>query len=215
MPPYDVSGSGTAQVTLPPLLAALGSLQGDRINGSVRFPAVSRAGVRYTPTPQFAVELAAVREGWGRLSAIDIEPMITVTAPVLGLNKSPLGTIPLVKNYRDLYSVRLGVEGSPSSLVTVRGGGWFESSGATPGYFDISTPEADKFGVSVGASIHYGAFALDVSYSHIFVPQFTESASKLNVVNVLDKQNTRAIGNGTYDFSFDILQLGLRAHFRT
>jgi long-chain fatty acid transport protein len=213
MPPFDVHGSGTAEISLPSTLAALGKIEGDRINGLVRFPAVMRAGVRYTPIPRLSVELAVVREGWGRLSAIDIQPMITVTAPILGLNKSPLGTIALVKNYHDLYSVRLGVEGSPTRLLTLRGGAWFESSGATTGYFDISAPEADKFGVSLGASVNYRAFALDVSYSHIFVPELTEQASKLHVVNVLDAQNTHALGNGTYDFSFDILQLALRAHF--
>ncbi len=213
MPPFTVSGSGTAQITLPPVLAGLGSLQGDGINASVRFPAVSRFGVRVTPVPRLSVELAAVYESWGRLSSIDIEPMITVTAPILGLSKSPLQTISLVKNYRDLYSVRLGIEGSPTSLVTLRGGGWYESSGATPGYFDISTPEGNKIGVSAGASLSFRSFAIDLSYAHIFVPQLTESASRLQVVNVLEPSNTRTLGNGTYDFSFDVLQLGVRAHF--
>jgi long-subunit fatty acid transport protein len=211
MPPFDVHGSGTAQITLPPTLAALGSIAGNRINATLPFPAVVRAGVRYTPIPRFSVELAAVREGWGRLATIDIEPLITVTAPILRLDHSPLKPISLVRNFRDAYSVRLGVEGSPTSLLTLRGGAWFESSAARPGYLDISTIEGNKFGTSLGASFAYRSFAVDVSYSHVFVPELTESASKIQIINVLAPQNTRPIGNGTYEFSFDVLQLGLRA----
>jgi long-chain fatty acid transport protein len=215
MPPFDVHAPGTADISLPSTLAALATITGgDQIHADLHFPGVTRAGIRYTPTPRLSMEIAAVREGWGRLQTIDIATQYQVTAhlpPIINVTNRPLGTISLIKKYRDLYSVRLGVEGRPARFLTVRAGGWFESSGATPGYFDLSTPEANKVGASLGASLTYRAFALDLAYAHVFVPALTQSASKIQVVNVATPGNTRTLGNGTYDFSFDLLQIGLRA----
>ncbi len=213
MPPYDVSAPGHAHVTLPPVVASLASVSGDGLTANLKFPAVLRAGVRYRPRPWIAIEVAGVYEGWSRFKQIELIPKVTVNAPALGFNNQALPTLDFTKNYSDLASVRLGVEVKPLRLLTLRAGGFYESSGSKPGYFDISAPDTDKYAVTVGASLHVWRMSIDVAYAHIFVPTVNIANSKLTVDNVITPSLTATVGNGRYNFSYDIFHLGLRFHF--
>jgi long-subunit fatty acid transport protein len=215
MPPFTVEAEGHAQITLPPSLSSLASVSGSAVRATVPFPTIARAGVRVWPTPRISVELAGVYEGWSRVREIVITPDISVQSSLIG--DRTIAPLHLTKNYRDLASVRLGVEYAPESAAlrrfTFRGGLSYESSGLSPGYYDLSAPDGDKYAVAVGASVRVWKLSFDVAYAHVFLPDTTVSDSKLTAVNVLSPDNTRVIGNGTYSLGYDSVHVGVRAQF--
>jgi long-subunit fatty acid transport protein len=212
MPPFTVDAGGHAQVTLPPSLSSVASITGDSVRASVPFPTIARAGVRVWPTRRLSVELAGVYEGWSRVREIVITPDISVQSSLIG-NRA-IARIHLTKNYRDLASVRLGAEYSPDGAAlrrfTFRGGVSYESSGLSPGYYDLSAADGDKYEVAVGASVRLWNLSIDLAYAHVFLPDTTESASKLTINNVVAPDNTRVIGNGTYSLGYDSVHVGVR-----
>jgi long-chain fatty acid transport protein len=213
MPPFNIAASGTASFSLPPSIAKLATVEGDRLDAFLRFPLIARAGVRFAPLPALAVELAGVYEGWSRLKSFELTPHISVAAPALGLPKQDLPAISLIKNYRDVFSVRLGGEWRVREWLTARAGAFFETPGSSTQYFDLTAPEANKIGAALGASIRVGSAFIDLAYAHTFIPEVTIADSRNQVRNVLVPDNTVAVGNGVYRFSFDFFHVGLRLHF--
>jgi long-chain fatty acid transport protein len=213
MPPFNIAATGTVGFTLPPSIAKLATVEGDRLDALLRFPLIARAGVRYAPLPELSLEVASVYEGWSRLKAFELNPHISVSLPALGFQKQDLPPISLTKNYRDVISLRLGGEWRVREWLTARAGGFFESPGSSTEYFDITAPEANKFGATVGASARVGPVFIDFAYAHVFIPDVTVGDSQNRVDNVLVPANTVAIGNGVYRFSFDYFHLGLRFQY--
>jgi long-chain fatty acid transport protein len=193
-------------------VAALATVQGHGVTATVPFPTIARLGVRYRPRRDLAVEIAGVYEGWSRTRELLITPDITVDAPLLGYKNQLLSPIHLVKNYRDVESVRVGAEYELRQALTVRAGVFYETNGLSPGYYDLSAGDGDKLGLTGGASLHFWKMSVDLSYGHIFVAGADVSDSKLTVNDVVTSPVTRVIGNGTYSLSYDTLHVGLRLH---
>jgi len=213
MPPFDVNANGTIQIQLPPALTGV-QLNGNHIVVNLRFPLIVRLGLRYRPLPQFSAELAAVYEGWSRLKSADVVPDITLNAPVLGFSNAKLPVISQTKNYRDLYSLRLGVEAKPLSFFQIRAGAYYETSATQANHFDISAPDANKFAVTGGVSFKVWRIFIDATYAHIFPQSVLVTHSQNMLLNVVPGvTNTVAVGNGRYDFSYDLFHVGLRANF--
>jgi long-subunit fatty acid transport protein len=208
MPPFDVSARGHAEIELPALLGAFSTVDGDRVRADIAFPAVVRGGARVRRGTA-SLEAAVVWEGWSRLRAIHVTPDIRVSAPVLGLEDMALPTLDLVKEYRDVVSFRLGGEWAIDEIV-VRGGAWFETAGSAPSLFDITTPESTKLGLAVGASWALPFATFDLSYQHVFAERVTVTDSAVGVTNVIEPANTRIVGNGSYDYGYDVLHAGVR-----
>jgi long-subunit fatty acid transport protein len=213
MPPFDISASGTVSFALPTSIAGLASVQGNGLDALLRFPMIARVGARWQPYERLSLELASVYEGWSRLRAFELNPKITVNAPALGFDQQALPSISLIKNYRDVVSVRGGAEWAARGWLTARAGAFYESAGSSTAYFDMTAPESGKLGLTAGASARVGRVFVDVAVAHVFVPDVTVADSQNQVNNVLVPANTAVVGNGVYRFSFDYLHLGLRMHF--
>lgn len=213
-PPYDLGATGTAEFALPNAISSLGvEVQGNRTRLNVPMPLILRAGIRYRPISLLALELAFILEGWSRHKQVEFIPEITVSAPALGLSL-PLPVITKVKNRKDSYSGRLGVEVKPISLLTVRAGGAFESSGVRQAYFDLGNPDANKVNLSVGLSLNVWKLAIDLAYTRVIAFGFDTAASRLAVSPMLPPNQPAIVtGNGRYDYSSNVLYLGLRASF--
>jgi long-chain fatty acid transport protein len=210
MPRFDIHTHGTAAFALPPSLQNLATVDGNTLTATLHFPTIARAGVRVSPRRDLDVELAAVYEGWSRFKSIDLEPNIRVVAPDLGIDMA-IPEIQLVKNYRDVYSVRAGGELALRPWLRVRAGAFFESSGSSTQYFDITAPEANKVGVSLGASARVSEHVfVDAALAHTFVPEVDVSDSQETVRDVVSPTNTTIVGNGTYRFDLDFAHVGVR-----
>jgi long-chain fatty acid transport protein len=211
MPPFDVNASGTIKLSPSDALASYTTIQGDAVSVHLRFPAIVRAGVRWSGRPGLAVELAGVWEGWSRFKSIDLQPDVTVSAPAFGVTDQKIGEISLAKGYKDLFSVRLGAERAVRPWLTARAGAYFESMGSSTAQFDVTAPEANKVALSVGASFRVlPSLFVDVAYAHTFFPDVNVTDSQLTIRNVLEPMNTDVVGNGRYATSLDFVHLGVR-----
>jgi long-subunit fatty acid transport protein len=210
MPRFDIHTHGTASFELPPSLQTLATVQGNTLDATLHFPTIARLGVRVSPRPDLEVELAGVYEGWSRFRSIDLEPQIRVSVPALGVDMA-IPTIQLIKNYRDVYSVRAGGELVLRPWLRVRAGAFFESAGSSTAYFDITAPEANKVGVSLGATARLSRrLFLDVALAHTYAPEVDVNDSQLTVRDVVSPTNTTTVGNGVYRFDLDFAHVGLR-----
>ncbi len=210
MPGFDLKATGTINITLPPILAAVANVIGSDVAVTFHVPTIARAGVRVRPTPMLALELAGVFENWSSVTAIQIDPNVTVQLP-LGLAPLKIGKITQIKGYRDVYSARLGAELQPLRWLTARAGAFIETAGSDASDIDLSAPESFKVGVTCGASFALGRyFSIDAAYGHTFITPVTVTNSTLTVPNVLVASNTKTIGNGVYRFSFDMVHVGVR-----
>jgi long-chain fatty acid transport protein len=211
MPPFDIDSSGTMTLAPSRGLAVIARIAGDGVKVHLRFPLIARAGVRFAPRPDLAFEVAGVYEGWSRFGSIDLQPDITVSAPALGIDAMKVPPISLPKGYRDVVSVRLGGEWSVLAALTLRAGAYYESSGSPTALFDITAPETDKLGLTLGATVRLGrSLFVDAALAHTFFSAATVSDSTIKIRNVLAPDNTAIVGNGRYDMSLTFAHLGLR-----
>jgi long-chain fatty acid transport protein len=211
MPPFDVHARGTVDLSRSAVVAALSSVEGNGMNVDLAMPAIVRFGVRHDLRDDLAVECAAVYEGWSRFKSVRLVPNVTVSAPSFGVSRLAIPPIDLTKEYRDVMSVRLGVEHEARSWLSVRGGTYYETSGSAPTWFDITAPEADKVGLTIGATVRFGrALALDAAYAHTFFANVNVQHSSQQIRNVLDPSNTAVVGEGRYQMSMDFVHAGLR-----
>jgi long-subunit fatty acid transport protein len=209
MPPFRISANGTLKLSSP-LVDAVGQVDGDRVAAQLDFPAIARAGVRWAIRDDLAVELAAVYEGWHRLSAIHLQPSITVAAPTLGIAPLAIPPIDVQKSYRDVVSVRAG-GALRRGRWTLRAGAYVETAGSLPALIDITAPEATKIGTTIGATVALRrGLDLDVAFAHVFYSDVTVTNTQLQILNVVEPTNTGPIGDGTYHTAMDFLQLALR-----
>jgi long-chain fatty acid transport protein len=211
MPPFDVHTSGTVDFTTSNLVHGLTTIQGNGIDVDLKMPAIVRFGVRHDVRKDLSVEVAAVYEGWSRFQSIRLVPNVTVSAPILNVNNMAIPPIDLIKEYRDVMSLRLGAEYEARSWLSVRTGAYYETSGSPPTWFDITAPEADKVGLTVGASVRLGrALSIDAAYAHTFFANVTVDHPSQQIRNVLVPSNTQYVGAGTYQMSMDFVHAGLR-----
>jgi long-chain fatty acid transport protein len=213
MPPYDINATGTASVEIPEALASQVTLNGNKFGLNASFPMILRAGVRYRPLERLSVEGAFVWEQWSRNKAVDLIPDgITVNFPGVADNLA-IPTIVLPKQNRDAFSARLGIEGRPHDIVTLRGGIFYESGATKPQLYDLTAPDGHKVGIAAGVSIHLWKFSIDAAYVHVFAPQLTVTDTETTTIQVLPTGTPGLVGNGNYNFSTDMFHLGIRATF--
>jgi long-chain fatty acid transport protein len=211
MPPFNIHASGTLDTERGPLLNGAAQIDGNAVDVGLKFPTIARLGVRHWFRENLSVEVAGVYEGWSRFQSIRLVPDITVTAPFIGLDHKRVDPIDFTKNYRDVYSVRVGGEWFPKPWLAARLGGYYESAGSAKEWLDITSPESNKFGVTVGASVRVARYLwLDAAYAHTFFTTVTVSQTAQNARNIVAEDNTVAIGNGTYRMSMDFVHAGLR-----
>ena len=212
MPPYDVNATGTAAVKLPSALSQV-EITGDKVSLNVSFPMILRAGIRYRPIERLGIEAAFVWEQWSRNKTIELVPdNIVVNFPGV-IDNQQLPSFPLDKRNRDAFSARLGVEGRPFDWLTVRGGAWYESPATRPERFDMTVPDAPKFGLAIGASFNVWKLAFDAAYVHVFALPVEVTASEAVALSVFPNSTPATVGNGRYEYRIDMFHLGIRAAF--
>lgn len=92
--------------------------------------------------------------------------------PGININGTP-GQLPqnadIPHNWRDVFGVRLGGEYVVlPSLLSLRAGGFYESSGQDPRYLNLDFHLSERVGLSGGASVRLGPVDVTVAYQHTF-----------------------------------------------
>jgi len=192
-------------------------------SATVRFvmPAIARIGALYRWKPWFDVEADLVFEQWSAWKTTTIVAEgITMGLPGL----DPISFKPIIqpRDYQDSYSVRLGGDVDPLAAwwpghLTLRAGYQFETSAIPEQTLDVSLVDAPKHILGCGLELGYLGVKLVVAYQHSFLNDVRVDDSMIAAIAPLGEifgyETRTAVGNGTYQASFDVLAIGLRFNF--
>jgi len=208
-PSSPVHAEGTLDVDAP-----LASVAGIRVEGraakvDLTLPAEARIGVRYA-RPAWMVELDGTWEGWGVLRDLTVTPLDVVLKTGTGANEvtTKVQPIPLFKNFRGAFSVRLGgeydlAEWLPAALgVRLRAGGLYETSAIPDDTLQLDFPNVARGALTTGASVRWRGLDVAVAYAHFFQSDTTVTGSKAVRVDPYPAP-TFVIGNGRTQSSLD------------
>lgn len=188
-------------------------VHGNTVSADFGLPAFFRAGARIV-RPRWDLELDFVYEVHSGFEKIGTTPDDITVSGIPGIGTVPVGSLDVPRNFVDTISFRLG--GDYTLLekeLVVRGGLLYESSAIPSETLSVLQVDADKIGVSLGASWHVTeAVTLDFGYTHLFFFDRTVNDSIMEQLNPTNPEGAIIVGNGSYEVSVDMLGVGLGLH---
>jgi long-chain fatty acid transport protein len=149
--------NGSADFTVPASLEEY--FPSTHFTSSIRLPQVLTLGTGYKLNDKltFAFDLNYV--GWSCYDSLRIDFADTT---------SKLQNIRSARMYRNAFIYRLGAQYKLSEFLTLRAGAYFDKSPVQEGYLTPETPDANKIGITTGATLALGfRFHLDLSLLYI------------------------------------------------
>jgi len=193
---HDIDGS----IGVP--LLALAPLAG-QVRAKLNTPEKVTAGITQVISPVFRMSLGFEWDNWSRLGDVGI------VSKTLGVTVNHL---PL--RYKDGYTYSLGGEYDWSPNLTLRAGVSYEQSPIDFENRSVRLPDADRVGLSIGASYRWNEkLLLTAGYQHLFVERgriLAGAGRDYNVSNALGQSIAFA---GVADGSADIVSVGFRYQF--
>ncbi len=127
----------------------------------------------------------------------------------------------LVHDFQDAWALRLGADFDipiPGIRLTLRAGGGYESNAYNESktqFVTVNFANFDQIYGSVGATLGFAWFDLDLAYSHVYMPtdEVRNSGTNAVVNNPPTPSEPVIVGDGNYKSGYDLLAIGLRAHF--
>lgn len=126
-------------------------------DSTVILPDSVAAGISWTPTPEFSLEVGAIWTRWSTFRSLNI----SVPSPV-DKTYSP-------KHWRDSWRFNAGAEWDALDWLTLRVGYAYDQSPIRAPYDDYLVPTGNRHIYSGGLGFNWDAWTLDLAYS-IIVP---------------------------------------------
>ncbi|MBA3971880.1 MAG: outer membrane protein transport protein, partial [Bacteroidetes bacterium] len=157
--------SGSADFVTPSSLAY--KFPNTTFNTQLRLPQMATLGFGYTPNDKLKFALDINYVGWKSYDSLIID---------FAENTDALKDIHSARMYKDSYIFRIGGQYQLTNKWTVRAGTYYDMSPVQDGYLTPETPDADKLGVTLGASYHITKkLHLDMSLLYIEGKQRTDT----------------------------------------
>jgi hypothetical protein len=136
-------------------------------------PVTARLGIRYRhlvqETEVFDVELDVGYETWSRVERFSVDSG-GLTANYLG-QRIDVGNIEVEKQWNNTISVQIGGDYAVApKLATLRGGVFYESPTANPGYSNVDFVGGEQIGAALGGSLFVDRFEIAVAYGIRYQP---------------------------------------------
>jgi long-subunit fatty acid transport protein len=165
------------------------------------------------------VELDFNYTQWSQYQESVLTPQYSLNTTVTGTN--PIPPVYLIHDFQDAWALRLGADFDipvPGIRLTLRAGGGYESNAYNENktqFVTVNFANFDQIYGSVGATIGIAWFDLDLAYSHVYMPtdQVRNSGEQAVVNNPPAQAAPVIVGNGNYKSGYDLVAVGLRAHF--
>jgi long-chain fatty acid transport protein len=218
-PRYENVTDGT--ITVRPYANIPFEQNGEDIEFRIPFPDVIRTGLDWRSGPlhlasDFVFETFSQVD---RLEVISKEP-ISFNTPV-GVVDFPSERY-IERQWEDSWSVRAGGEYAlryGTIDLTPRLGALYEASAIPEERTEVAYPNWERFAINAGISVGFARrYEVTIGYTHIFQPErdvdnSTVEASESPIYDPLGNLPPVIVGNGTYNASYDIVNIGLRATF--
>jgi long-chain fatty acid transport protein len=147
---------GNASFTVPPSLAS--NFPSGNFNTSLPLPEVFTFGVAYAPVKRLKLALDISRIGWGSFDTLTI--LFQNKSAYLTDTRSP-------REYKDVYSYRLGGQYSINGRLDLRAGLKYLTTPVPDGYVSPDVPDATHFNYSAGIGYKFNK-NLVADFSFIF-----------------------------------------------
>jgi long-chain fatty acid transport protein len=145
---------GDAEFSVPGYLADY--FPATTFYAGLNLPQVFNVGIGYKVNENLRLAMDVNRVGWSAYDSLQID---------FKENTEKLEDISSARNYKDVFIFRIGAEYYVSHKVTVRGGGYYDVSPVLDGYVTPEAPDADRIGITAGASFHVnGHLTIDASF---------------------------------------------------
>lgn len=144
--------NGTADFTVPSSLAEY--FPSTTFTTAIKLPQVINAGVGYS-TGKWKIAADFNFVGWHSYDSLRID---------FADNTDKLKDIASAREYKDSWIARVGVQFQANGRFALRAGCYFDKSPVSDGYLTPETPDADRIGITTGATITIGKnLAIDLS----------------------------------------------------
>ncbi len=164
--PFFVAGKGKFETVLPPSGFYDGAtVVGDRADVSFTLPPILRAGLE-AGSKRWRAELAGTIEFWSMHDELAIEPVDVRIENAPGVGTYEIGPLSIPRNYKNSYSVHLGLEGQPMASTPLRLlAGWsFETAAAPEEYLSVLTVDGSKHLLAAGLGWTAGRWSVDAVF---------------------------------------------------
>ena len=221
-PGFRIHGEGKLTISPSGVAKALNAkIEGDKASLDLTMPNQARVGVMFKIFDGFTAELDGVYERWSSTKEFVITPEdITVNLGSTEATKTKLAPIVVKKGFQDAYSARLGLAYKlplPTlpvvTGVTVRAGGFYETSAIPNDYTNIDFANWERTGETFGLTVALPY--VDLQLAGAFVQQPDREVTNSQVFGAASDPSVKPfpIGNGTYKASYANFSVGLRGHF--
>ncbi|MFH1467613.1 MAG: outer membrane protein transport protein [Pseudomonadota bacterium] len=192
----------------------------DDVSAEITMPAIARVGLDFHPSDRWDVEVAGAWEGW------HVWDEVVITDVDLTIKVDPDGFIPqdaVVTNdvvipaaYQDVWSARLGGRYDVHRLLTLRAGGFYETSAVPRTYQGVTLVDGDKIGMGLGAGGHFGRFDVDLGFGEVwFLPRDIDDSELQQLVLDIDLAHPeesvvgkgKVVGNGHFSSRLTYLSM--------
>lgn len=131
---------GNADFTVPASVAT--NFPDGKFSTKLRLPSTISFGAGYTKDKlQLALDIN--RTGWSSYDTLNID---------FEQNTEKLADVHSAREYKDVFTVRLGANYIINEHVEVRGGLYFDQTPVQNGYLTPETPDSDRIGITAGTT---------------------------------------------------------------
>jgi long-chain fatty acid transport protein len=186
--------------------------EADLLRGGARYAYIDGLGREV-----FDVELTGTYEFWSRQDKFEIE----LPDLVLNFNPNnpiyqPVEPVDVPKKWKDSWSLRLGGDFNATPWLSVRLGGFYETSPIPESTTHLDFISFDRWGGSLGATVLVDDFEVDLGYLYTLNATREVDNGELRIIAPLVNnggQGEKAINNGTYEADLHVLSLGVTWRF--
>lgn len=240
LPPLDVKGKGSLEVQLAEdhwlvegdgdgnanLISSEPAIDDD-VTVLLNMPWIVRMGVAVRPVPEVEVEAAAIYQRWSSAKEIrvtDVDLVLESTgSPILPDDQTITDDVVLPQGYQDAWSLRLGGDADVADFLTVRAGGFWESSAIPTDVLTVTLVDGPKWGVAGGLSARIkDRVSIDAGFIQTFIAEQHIQNSRSYRIEVpvdltavgfngapLEIKNGQAVGNGLMKSSVSTGSVGV------
>jgi long-chain fatty acid transport protein len=148
--------NGSADFTVPSSLAEY--FPENTFSTSIKLPQVISAGLGYRMNKWlFTADVNVI--GWHTYDTLRID---------FATNTDKLADVHDARCYKDAFITRVGTQYKLNEKIDVRAGMYYDVSPVKDGYLTPETPDADRLGITCGASMRFGEmFSVDLALLYI------------------------------------------------
>lgn len=196
------------------------------VTAEITMPAIARFGIDFHPSDRWDVEIAGAWEGWhvwDEIVITDVDLVIDVAEnDFIKEDAVVTNDIVIPAAYQNVWSARLGGSFDVVPKLTLRAGGYYETSAVPDKFQGVTLVDGDKVGFGLGAGLHLGRVDIDAAFGEtFFIPRDITDSELEQLVLDLDLAHPelsevgkgKVVGNGHFSSRLTFISMAMTWRF--